>query len=211
MKWDELLQVIRGEPVFRSSLLLAGSVRPAHIRQQLSRWVRSGRLIQLRRGVYALTEPYRRESPHPFYLSNCLKDASYVSLQSALAYHGLIPESVPTVTAVTTGRPETIRTELGTFIYRHLRPDLFRGYHQVEPLPRQPVFLALPEKALLDLIYLTPGGDDPDYLGELRLQHPDRLDPAVLRSMARESGKPKLQRAVERLFVRLDEDRTEEL
>ena len=209
MKWDDLLNLIGNEPVFSSAVLLAGPVRPADIRQQLSRWVKSGRLIQLRRGLYAVADPYRKMNPHPFVLSNRLKDASYVSLQSALAHHGLIPEAVPVVTAVTTGRPETVRTGFGSFLFRHLQPRFFWGYQQVELAPNQAAFVARPEKALLDLIHLTPGADDPAYLGELRLQHLDRLDWDLLSAMARDSGKAKLQQAVRRLMVLRDEEKDE--
>ncbi|MEK6630557.1 MAG: hypothetical protein AABY89_07470, partial [Acidobacteriota bacterium] len=55
--------------------------------------------------------------PHPFLVANALHRGSYVSLQSALAFHGVIPEQVPTVTNVGPGRPETVRTVLGTFAF----------------------------------------------------------------------------------------------
>jgi predicted transcriptional regulator of viral defense system len=209
MKWDELLHLIGAEPVFSSAVLLAGPVRPADIRQQLSRWVKAGRLVQLRRGLYAVAFPYRKANPHPFLLSNRLKDASYVSLQSALAHHGLIPEAVPVVTAVTTGRPETVRTAFGSFLFRHIQPRLFRGYRQIELDRGQAAFVARPEKALLDLIHLTPGADDPAYLGELRLQHLDRLDWDLVPAMAQQSGKAKLQRAVRRLMLLRDQGKDE--
>jgi predicted transcriptional regulator of viral defense system len=211
MKWDELLHWIRGEPVFSSAMLLAGPVRPADIRQQLSRWVKAGRLIQLRRGLYAVADPYRKMNPHPFYLSNRLQDASYVSLQSALAHHGLIPEAVPVVTAVTTGRPETVRTAFGSFLFRHVQPRLFWGYQQIELDRNQSAFVARPEKALLDLIHLTPGADDPAYLGELRLQHLDRLDWVALQAMAQESGKAKLRRAIEQLIAMRNQEEADAL
>jgi len=58
MKWPDVVAGISREPVFRSSLLLSGSVSTAQIRLQLARWVRSGRLIQLRRGLYVLAPPW---------------------------------------------------------------------------------------------------------------------------------------------------------
>lgn len=51
--------------------------------------------VQLRRKLYALATPWRRVHPHPFLIANELHHPSYVSLQSALAYHGMIPEAVP--------------------------------------------------------------------------------------------------------------------
>jgi len=70
--------------------------------------------------------------------------------------------------------------------------------------------VATPEKALLDLIYLTPGGDRRTYLRELRLQNLDALDSQALQRLAARSGKPKLHRALRRLseICREEEYRT---
>ncbi|HEY76400.1 MAG TPA: hypothetical protein G4O00_09500 [Thermoflexia bacterium] len=199
MDFEQLLRIVGDEPVFETSLLLAGGVDPRHVRRQLSRWVRAGRLYQLRRGLYALAPPYQKVKPHPFLIANHLTRGSYVSLQSALAHYGLIPEHVPTVTSVTTARPGRWETSLGVFEFRHLKPALFFGYRRLDLGEGQAGFVATPEKALLDLIYLTPGGDTPEYLRELRLQNLDRLDLDALRRMAVRFDRPKMTRAAERI------------
>lgn len=205
MKWTDCLRLVGDEPVFASSLLLAGDVSPAQVRVQLSRWVAAGRLHRLRRGLYALAEVWRKVEPHPFVVANALYPGSCVSLQSALAYHGIIPEHVPVTTSVGPGRPERRSTPLGTFQLRYLGDELRFGYQQVVVATRQTAFLASPEKALLDLIHLTPGADHPDYLAALRLHHRELLDPATIAALARRSGKPKLIRAAE-LVSRLHHD-----
>jgi predicted transcriptional regulator of viral defense system len=171
----------------------------------LSRWVRAGKLIQLTKGLYTLAEPYRRLTPHPFVLANAMKNASYVSLQSALGHFGMIPEHVPTVTSVTTQRPARVQTPLGRFLFRHIKKGWFCGYKQVDLGSGRKAFVATPEKALLDLVYLTPGADNYDFLAELRLQNLEGLDREVLVQLARTSGSPKLQRAV-KLIERLIEE-----
>ena len=206
MKWAELLQLVGDEPVFSSSLLRAGDSPDAGLRLQLSRWVRTGKLIQLRRGVYALAEPYRKIQPHPFLVANRLRRNSYVSLQSALAYHGLIPEHVPVVTSVTTGRPEQLQTALGGYIFRHVRPDCFFGYRRMKPARDQEAFVATPEKALLDLVYLTPGGDSEEFVRELRLQNREAVADTTLREFAARMAKPKLRHAAETLLRVLVEE-----
>lgn len=211
MKWPELLLKVANEPVFNTGFLLAGEVDPDDLRRQFSRWVNDGRLLQLRRGWYALAEPYRKVQPQPFLLANRLKKASYVSLQSALAEHGLIPEHVPVVTSVTTGRPEEVRTPLGTFLYQHIKPSWFHGYTRRDVGGGQAVFVATPEKAFLDLVYLTPHADDADYLRELRLQNLERLNPETLRQLAAGSGSAKLRRAVKRLLQLRETERIEPL
>ncbi|HDZ59822.1 MAG TPA: hypothetical protein ENH44_03435 [Actinobacteria bacterium] len=197
MKWETLLEIIGEEAVFPSALLLSGKVSAAQVRLQLSRWVKAGRLIQLRRGLYALAPAWRKVEPHPFLVANKLQRGSYVSLQSALAFHGLIPEQVQVVTSVGPGRPEILRNALGTFQFRHLATGMLFGYSQLEVASGQFAFIASVEKALLDLAHLTPGADSPDYLRELRLQSDGALDMRRLRELAERSGRPKLLRTAQ--------------
>ena len=205
------MAVVGKEAVFSSALLLAGNVSAPQVRLQLSRWVKAGRLLQLRRGLYALAPAWRKVEPHPFLTANRLQRGSYVSLQSALAFHGVIPEHVPVVTSVGPGRPETVRNPLGAFQFNHLAESLLFGYTNVEVAPRQSAFLASAEKALLDLVYLTPGADSLDYLRELRMENPQPLRPSTVEAMARRSGKPKLIRAARLLARVLSEDEREPL
>jgi len=146
-----------------------------------------------------LGRPYRKVDPHPFLISNRMKSASYVSLQSALSFYGMIPEYVPVITAVTTQRPETVQTEEGIYVYKHVQKKFFSDFVYRSVLDDQSVFIATPEKSLLDLLYLTPGGDEMHYLQELRLQHTEILDVDLLIKIAIENESPKLQRAVNRI------------
>jgi predicted transcriptional regulator of viral defense system len=195
MEFRELLTTVGDEPLFGTGLLLAGDVDPNDVRRQLSRWTAAGKLYQLRRGLYALAPPYQKTSPHPFLIANRLVRASYVSLQAALAHYSLIPEHVPVVTSVTPARPVEYETPLGQYVFRHVKQDFFYGYHLTEVTNGQSAFVAAPEKALLDLIYLQPGGDDSAYLQELRLQNLERLDTTTLQQMAKRADSPKLMRA----------------
>ncbi len=120
-------------PAFRTGFLAGSGESLPALRLQLSRWVKTAKLIQLARGLYTLAEPYRKRTPHPFVLANAIKKASYVSLQSALGYFGMIPEHVPTVTSVTTQRPARVETPLGRFLFRHIKKSWFKGYKQVDP------------------------------------------------------------------------------
>jgi hypothetical protein len=199
MKFSEVVRVVGAEPVFDSGLLLAGDRDPADVRRQLARWCRDGRVVQLRRGLYALAPPYRQVEPHPFVVANRLVLGSYVSCQSALAHFGLIPEQVPAVTSVAAARPRSWETPLGRYAFRHLRVGLLWGFEEAALAGGQAALLAAPEKALLDLVYLEPAADSPDYLAELRLQNLDRLDRGRLALWAARTGKPKLRRAAARI------------
>jgi predicted transcriptional regulator of viral defense system len=199
MEFNKLVEIIGDEPVFESGSLIAGSANQREIQRQLSRWRQAGKIYQLRRGLYCLAPPFQKITPHPFLVANRMLPASYVSLQSALAYFGLIPEYVLVTTSVTTSRPASWETPLGIFNFRHIQVDFFDGYHLVDLSVRQQAFIASPEKALLDLIYLEPGGETLDYLVELRLSNLDQLDWQLLRHLASRIEKPKLLRAVSAL------------
>ena len=201
MEFNTLVKIVGEEPVFETGLLLAGEVDPGDVRRQLSRWTSAGKLYQLRRGLYALAPPFQKVKPHPFLIANRMVRGSYVSCQSALAYHGFIPEYVPTTTSVTTARPGRWETPFGNFEFRHIKIELLGGYRLIGLSERQKAFVATPEKALLDLIHLHPGGDSPDYLRELRLQNLEQLNLDELQRLADISGKPKWLRAVKVVTV----------
>lgn len=211
MKWENLLLKVADEPVFRTGFLAANGGSLGELRLQLSRWVKAGKLIQLTKGLYTLAEPYRKVTPHPFVLANAIKKASYVSLQSILGYYGMIPEHVPTVTSVTTQRPERVETLLGQFAFRHIKKSWFHSYQQIDFGLGQRAFIATPEKALLDLVYLTPGADDYDFLTELRLQGPEQLDLDAILELADKSKSTKLRRAAELITRLANQEAGEEL
>ena len=199
MELTTLLEIVGDQPLFETGLLLAGDVDAADVRRQLSRWTRAGRLYQLRRGLYALAPPHQKVKPHPFVVANAMVRGSYVSLQSALAHYGLIPEYTPAVTSVSAGRPARWETPLGDYEYRHVKTGWLHSYRRLELGRDEFAFVATPEKALLDLIYLQPGGEAPAYLEELRLQGLERLDLEALAGLAKGTGRPKLQRAARRI------------
>ncbi len=204
MKFTELIAIVGDEPVFSTGHLLVGDVSPQGIRAQLSRWASEGRLIMLRRGLYTFAPPYRTKTPSPFVVANALSPGSYVSCQSALSWHGVIPEGVKSVTSVTPGRPGIYTNPLGTFIQRHMKPDLLWGFESA-PMPwGGSARMALPEKALLDLLYLEHGGGSPEYIRQLRLSGQGGLSAALLRQFARRWGSPGMLAAAEKVIDELE-------
>lgn len=195
MEFAHLIKIVGDEPVFETGLLLAGAVDPADVRRQLSRWIKAGRLYQLRRGLYALAPPFQKVKPHPFVIANRMGRGSYVSCQSALAHYALIPEYVPVITSVTTARPARWETPVGVYEFRHIKSDFLRGYRLMDLGGGQKAFVAAPEKAVLDLIHLRSGADSLDYVRELRLQNLERLNLDELQHLANLTNKPKLKRA----------------
>lgn len=207
MKFEELLEIVESEPVFETGLLLAGDEDTFGVRKQLSRWVNNGQIYQLRRGLYTLAPPYQKTQPHPFLIANRMVRGSYVSCESALSFFGLIPERVPLTISVSTGRPGQWSTLLGVYHFHHITPQLFTGYQLVDLTSDQQAFIATPEKALLDLVHLKPGGDNSTYLDELRLQNLEQINLNYLHQLVHNFGKPKLQRAAAAISKLVEIDR----
>ena len=210
MKFVNLLEKVSDLPVFTVRFLSAGG-NLAQIRLQINRWVKDGKIIRLHKGLYTLAEPYRKVTSEPFCIANSLKQASYVSLHSALSWYAMIPEFVPAVTSITTGRPQTIETPLGRFEFRHVSKKYFWGYQQVELKFGQTAFIAYPEKALLDLVYLTPGGNKIEFIEGLRLQNFEQINRAVLHEFVERFQSPKLNRALDNIERILDQSEGIEL
>ena len=78
---------------------------------------------------------------------------SYISLQSALFYHGMISQIPEIIYSVTTGRAHRYTTEIGVFSLHHLEAEFFFGF---ESIGNSGIKMASPEKALLDLFYFIP-------------------------------------------------------
>lgn len=196
MEFESFLQKVQDFPIINTKVLSAVGVNPLSLTVQISRWVKSGKLIQLKRGLYLLAEPYRKVATSEFYIANVLKSPSYISLEKALEYHGLIPEAVSVFTSVTTKRPEMFETPAGRYDYRHMKPSLFWGYASLV-IGGQTVFLASAEKALLDFFYLKHAKVSFDYLQEMRLQNVEYMKMTKLLEHGRRFKKKGLMQAIE--------------
>lgn len=193
MKWDKFLSLVRDYPVIEVESLIP---KDKSIRVQISRWENTHRLIQVKRGIYVLAESFRKIRVYEPYLASILKRPSYISLEKALEYHNLIPEGVPVFSSVTTKRANSFKSALGFFDYNHIKTSLFWGYSSVT-VYKQTGFFALPEKAILDLIYLRNIKVSSVFLEELRLQNVERLDVDRLYDFAERFKKPKIILAAE--------------
>jgi predicted transcriptional regulator of viral defense system len=108
-------------------------------------------IIHLRRGRWLVDQKIDRLAL-PELIS--APDPAYISLQSALFHHGLIDQIPSILYAVTPGRPRRLRTPIATISFHRMPPELFQGF---ELSSASDAKIAIPEKALFDLIYLAPG------------------------------------------------------
>jgi len=152
MKFIELQRRMKSRPYFRSGDWSLKSQWPAHEKVQLSHWVKEGKLIRLKRGVYALSALDGGTPTTALEIAEPLYRPSYLSLEFALSHYGLLPEAAGLLTSVTTRKTARIGNLLGTFTYSHVQPHYFFGFHRhSEPAIH---WMAEPEKALFDFIYL---------------------------------------------------------
>ncbi|MBL8026776.1 MAG: hypothetical protein JNL74_10220 [Fibrobacteres bacterium] len=111
-------------------------------------------IIQLKPGLY-LQSKYLESSPHPFVVAALLHSPSYISMESALRHHGLIPEAVYQVRSVTHSRSRTFKTAIGYFQYIRIPCKDFRaGVKSIKVDKTNWAFVASPLRAIADLIYL---------------------------------------------------------
>lgn len=118
------------------------------------RAVAAGEIIRLRPGLFLLAPEFRKTHPHPFVVAAILHSPSHVSLESALAHHGLIPEAVFQVSSVTSSRSRMFKTPVGVFSFVRVPAANPRaGVQALKVDGRSWAFVATPLRAVADLIY----------------------------------------------------------
>ena len=126
-------------------------------KDKISRLTASGELIRLKKGLYLPVPENGDNAAPPELIANMLFGPSYVSLESALSFYGMIPERVYSVRSVTTKRGRVFETPVGRFDYSKARRDYFSI--GIRPVFRESVcfLIAAPEKAICDMIIMTAG------------------------------------------------------
>lgn len=143
---------------------------------KVKRLLSQGKLLHIRRGLYCLTDKVGYLiKPHPFELAHYIYGPSYISLESALSFHKLIPERVYTVTSATGKRSKECQTTLGLFSYLHLPLENF--YSEVALIEENgyKFFMAKPWKAICDYVfcYRKNWNSLSPLLNSLRINHED--------------------------------------
>lgn len=135
--------------------LLKGYKRP---NDKVHALLNEGVLESVKKGLYIAGPAIKTAKPEPFLLANHILGPSYVSVDTALSYHGWIPERVYEVASMTTKASRKFTTPLGVFTYTHLSlPYYAFGIRQIQLADEQYSMMATPEKALFDKIITTSG------------------------------------------------------
>jgi hypothetical protein len=158
---------------------------------QLSRWCRAGRVVKIRKGLYAFGDT---DAGLPG-LANEIVAPSYLSGLWALGHYGMIPEAVWEYTSVcrVSPRRKVLETTFGRFSYRQVK--FFSGYERVD-WDGLPVLLAVPEKALCDEWYLAGGEWSEARHREMRYQQIEGLRVELLAEFVAGFRSPRLERAL---------------
>ncbi|MCJ7645795.1 hypothetical protein MUO65_02670 [bacterium] len=155
MKYKEFKNKIQKYPIFSSSHLGVLTDNEQVLRNQLAGWRSQGLLLRLKKGLYVLNKEDRKINPSRPFIANQLLSPSYLSTEYALSLYGLIPERVEDVTSVTTKKTTTFRNDFGTFHYQHINIPCFVGFKETKDENGYPFFIAEPEKAVVDFLYLN--------------------------------------------------------
>lgn len=142
--------------------------QPDFNRNNLTHWTKKGYLIRLRQGYFAFPE-YKNKPEYSLYFANRIYRPSYISLHTALAFYGLIPEAVIQITSVTSLKTTSFHNDFGEYTYNNIKENLLFGYELKPMADNRVIQFATPEKALLDLLYLYSFYDNEQELEELRL------------------------------------------
>ena len=128
---------------------------PDFDRNNFVRWVKKGLLLRLRQGYYTFPE-YKSNPDFTLFFANRIYRPSYISLHTALAFYGIIPEAVVQITSVTSLKTANFQNDIGEFAYKSVLRELMFGYDIKPVANNQSIQIAKPEKAILDLLYLYP-------------------------------------------------------
>ncbi len=126
-----------------------------HARRYIGQLIRKGYIVRIKKGLYVWGQQldyagYAKEIP-----ANLIYGPSYISLEYALSFYGLIPERVETVTSVTFKKNKIFKTPIGSFEYCHTHKDAYTAGVIIRSInPAEKYLIATPEKALLDCIAL---------------------------------------------------------
>jgi len=178
MTFNELKEKAKNYPIFRLEDVFKWfpKAKRETTLNQLNFWVKKSYIENISRGIYKITD---FELKDPFLLSNFIYFPSYISLESALNYYGIIPDILFGTTSVTLNKTKIFKTKkYGVFYYHHIKPELFFGFQTILVEKNYSYNIALPEKAIFDYFYLKTKKVESveGFIEEMRLSLPKKFN-----------------------------------
>jgi predicted transcriptional regulator of viral defense system len=199
MKFIELKEKLKEHICFSVNDIL--KIDPEFHSQRLSEWQKKDYIIRISKDCYIFSGLEINEQ-ELFAIANKLYSPSYISLEMAFSYYGLIPEGVYSITSVSSRITSNFDTQIGHFAYRHIKPSLFFGYRVVS-FEGHSFDMAEAEKAMLDYFYLNPDVNNEASFAELRINADsffEKVDINKLNKYLEQFDNNSLERRVE-LFI----------
>lgn len=163
---------------------------------QLTNWKKAGLLKSVKRGVFVL--PKQKIDIH--LLANEL-NYSYISNEYALSYYQILPDISRAISSVSKSRHEKIQNDFGLFNYSKIKADLFFAYTLLDSsIVGRKFRIALPEKALFDLVYLRPDLKDEKDFESLRLNLPLKFSVNKIKQYNTLTSTPRIKKRIENLI-----------
>ncbi|MFN4213111.1 MAG: hypothetical protein ACK4FL_04105 [Microgenomates group bacterium] len=129
-------------------LLKIFNVSPRSISGFINYYLKKGQILKLRKNFYCL----KVNKPQDFSIANAIYKPSYISLETALSYYSIIPETIYTITSITSRKTKTFTCLEKEFFYHKVKIDFFTGY-SFQKVNNEGFYIATPEKALVDFLY----------------------------------------------------------
>ena len=149
---DQLRSAVPHEE-FDYQILIHALREYASPRDHATRLLEQGAIIRVKKGLYVFGPTFRRSPYSRELLANLISGPSYVSLEYALGFHGLIPERATTVTSVTAGKRRVFATPMGQFSYWPVPSTVFCvGISRMTTSDGRAFLIATREKALCDTL-----------------------------------------------------------
>lgn len=124
------------------------NISPRSVQAFLNYYQKKGKILKIRNNFYCLSDFL----PSDFEIANYLYQPSYLSLETALSFYGMIPEVVYDIISITTKKTTFFSFNGKNFHYHKIKRDLYFGYDLIS-INNQKVYLATYEKAILDYGY----------------------------------------------------------
>lgn len=168
MEFYAFEEKMKNYPVFTASEVKSIFFDQKNATSQIAFWLKKGYLERIKDGLYMLSRV--KSEIDPMILARKMYEPSYLSLEFALNYYGIIPDIPGTYTSVTSRTTKYFKNSFGNFTYQKVKPDFFTGYEA--RIEKNVSFnIATPEKALVDYLYLNKNTikDDFDFWKEMRI------------------------------------------
>lgn len=204
MKYGEFRNKVKNYPLFHAHIFPHLTNDVPTLRRQITEWVAKGYIHPLKRGVYTLCDDDRNANFSRLYLANQLYTPSYISLESALSYYGMIPEGVYAITSISSKKTQQFNNFWGQFTYQHVASRLFAEFLMMRDEFNNAVYIASRERAVMDFLYLKVGWqrtyDDDIFTHSYRFQNLQKLDIEKLLLLSEKFKQKKINKLVKILI-----------